>query len=540
MSDAVLEDTIYDDAVSFTTKPYDSVYPKIDSSIVNLPVTLQRLPRNNSMSDNRLVSTLNFNSKSLASEREQFNSTSLLNVDPSTTSSSTTSSSTILKDASFKILQTKLSLEKDNQWRQQELETIKRLDRPMYYKPPSHDFKDGFYGIKDCLPPNVKLNDQSQQEEKDNGFNKATKLPIFINAITAKRAKESNTHAQVLQSIRNEINEDDIIDDDDPNNDNPQGSWENPIVKEAISRQINLEYQMKSLIRNIIYLMIFILFKSSISKLLVLLLNARSISSTKESDSQLYNYSHNNHMIIPQSSSSSSISVSNTRTIAFYFVLITKLIIGYFIISIIIAGFKLLKGQDQCYDLPLTIHQRKLLGLKVNDVPEDYIIDEKAEMILKQRRYDLLKNKNNDKNKDKLVNMVNNQQSIPKYKKLNDYYCSSYYDGINNNAEEEQEQLQDSMFNIDPQVNDKYNDGALIKNQSLYQPRHGSTFNNSIELNTQASTLGLKFLGNQTTFGSHVNYNTQNKNMNSKYSSQTIQKAQSKFEKNFDIQFNCN
>lgn len=133
MSDAVLEDTIYDDAVSFTTKPYDSVYPKIDSSIVNLPVTLQRLPRNNSMSDNRLVSTLNFNSKSLASEREQFNSTSLLNVDPSTTSSSTTSSSTILKDASFKILQTKLSLEKDNQWRQQELETIKRLDRPMYY-----------------------------------------------------------------------------------------------------------------------------------------------------------------------------------------------------------------------------------------------------------------------------------------------------------------------------------------------------------------------------------------------------------------------
>ena len=43
-------------------------------------------------------------------------------------------------------------------------------------------------------------------------------------------------------------------------------------------------------------------------------------------------------------------------------------------------------------DLPLTIHQRKLLGLKVNDVPEDYIIDEKAEMILKQRRYDLLKN----------------------------------------------------------------------------------------------------------------------------------------------------
>ena len=68
MSDAVLEDTIYDDAVSFTTKPYDSVYPKIDSSIVNLPVTLQRLPRNNSMSDNGLVSTLNFNSKSLASE----------------------------------------------------------------------------------------------------------------------------------------------------------------------------------------------------------------------------------------------------------------------------------------------------------------------------------------------------------------------------------------------------------------------------------------------------------------------------------------
>ena len=523
MPETVLEDSIYEDAVSFTTKPYDSVYPQIDSSIVNLPVTLQRLPRNNSMSGNGLVSTINFNSKSLSSEREHFNNMSLLNVNPSSTSSST-----VLKDVNFKILQTKLSLEKDKQWKQQELEVVKRLDRPMYYKPPSHDFKDGFYGIKDCLPPNVKLNDQSpqQQEENDNSFNKATKFPIFINAATAKRAKDNKTHAQVLQSIRNELNEDDINDnDDDPNStDNPRGSWENPVVKEAISRQINLEYQMKSLIRNIIYLLIFILFKSSISKLFLLLLTARTISPT-ESDSQLYNYSHNNHMINSQSSPLS----NTTSNLTFYFVLITKLIMGYFIINIIISGFKLLKGQDQCYDLPLTIHQRKLLGLKVNDVPEDYVIDEKAEMILKQRRYDLLKNKGKSVNNQQ-QQQQQQPQSIPKYKKLNDYYCSSYYDGVNE-AEE------DSMFNINPQFNDKNKDSSLIKNQSLYQPRHdegGSKSNNPIELNNQVSTLGLKFLGNQTVLG------VQNKNMNSKYSLQTIQKAQSKFEKNFDIQFNCN
>ena len=73
----------------------------------------------------------------------------------------------------------------------------------------------------------------------------------------------------------------------------------------------------------------------------------------------------------------------------FYILLLSKIVVVYFIINIVIPLIRLLKGQDQCYDLPLSINQRKLLGLRVKDVPDDYVIDEKAELTLKQRRYDL-------------------------------------------------------------------------------------------------------------------------------------------------------
>ena len=93
----------------------------------------------------------------------------------------------------------------------------------------------------------------------------------------------------------------------------------------------------------------------------------------------------------------------------FYILLLSKIVVVYFIINIVIPLIRLLKGQDQCYDLPLSINQRKLLGLRVKDVPDDYVIDEKAELTLKQRRYDL---ENEGKQPYK---------PIPKYNKLNDY-----------------------------------------------------------------------------------------------------------------------
>lgn len=107
----------------------------------------------------------------------------------------------------------------------------------MYYKPPSSNFKDSFYGIKDCVPPNVKLSDQESKFDRRN----ENRIPIFVSREVRKQDPQ-----EILNSIRAEFDEGDL---DDYVGDQPTGSWENPIVKKALSRQIDLEYQFKVLLK---------------------------------------------------------------------------------------------------------------------------------------------------------------------------------------------------------------------------------------------------------------------------------------------------
>lgn len=134
MVETTLDDTVYQDAVSFTYA-YDRVYPQIDSSIVKIPKILQKLPENS-------LSSLNFGA--IKQEQQQ----QIAQENKAVDQLLPTSTSSILRDASFKVLQTKLSLKQQKKEEQEELERIRNLDRPMYYKPPSSNFKDSFYGIK--------------------------------------------------------------------------------------------------------------------------------------------------------------------------------------------------------------------------------------------------------------------------------------------------------------------------------------------------------------------------------------------------------
>lgn len=437
MVETTLDDTVYQDAVSFTYA-YDRVYPQIDSSIVKIPKILQKLPENS-------LSSLNFGA--IKQEQQQ----QIAQENKAVDQLLPTSTSSILRDASFKVLQTKLSLKQQKKEEQEELERIRNLDRPMYYKPPSSNFKDSFYGIKDCVPPNVKLLDDESRSDKRT----ENKIPIFVS-----REETKHDPKEILQSIRAEYDEGDL---DNYTGDYPTGAWENPIVKKALSRQIDLEYQFKVFLRNIFYLLVFSFVKSAVSKFI-------SIYELKVRSSQSPVYLQYEQ--------------KDTTLLDFYLLLVSKIIMVYFIINIFVRLIRLLKGQDQCYDLPLSIKQRKLLGLKVKDVPEDYVVDEKAELTLKQRRYDL----DNEGKKP--------YKPIPKYNKLNNY----------------------SVFNVNKKL-----DTELVKNQSLYQVRK----EDPTALSKQ-STVGLKFLKSRSRDG----------NVSSKYSPETVSKAQAKFEKNFDIKFN--
>ncbi|KAL6452344.1 hypothetical protein SBY92_001602 [Candida maltosa Xu316] len=436
MPETTLEDTVYEDAVSYSL-PYNRYYPQIDPSISKKPTILQRLPTNT-------VSEFHIAPLQLQRQQQQ------LQQQQQQTPPLPTNTTSILGDASFRILQTKLSLKRQNKEKQDEINRIKKLDRPMYYKPPSSNFRDNsLYGIKDCLPPNVTLIDQQSAYDTKQPINK---IPIFVNY---QETKPDAT--KILQSIKDEFDE---VDLDNQVIDNPTGSWENPIVKEALSRQVDLEYQVKLLLRNLIYLLLFTFFKSSINKLAFLYeLKSKIVQPV---------YQHQ-----PPKDSS----------VEFYLLVFSKVVVVYFIINIVIPLVKLLKGQDQCNDLPLSIKQRKLIGLKVKDVPEDFTVDEAAELTLKQRRYDL-------KNENKFT-------PIPKYNKLNDY----------------------SVFNVDGRRTESTSP-ELVSNQSLYHVRKDPS-----DL-TNEEPIGLKFLAEQ---------NSQNSTR--KYSTETIQKVQSKFEKNFDIKF---
>ncbi|RLV96071.1 hypothetical protein JA1_000485 [Spathaspora sp. JA1] len=373
------------------------------------------------------------------------------------TISTTGSDVPTLREAQFNILQSKLSMKAKLAEDEAMEKKIRNLDQPIYYKPPPANFDDSYYGIKSFLPPNVKLGGAA-------GTNKDNKIPIIISNPDVIPSYDTS---DLLKSIKDQQEENEDI-ADDFHADNPSGDWASPVMKEALSRQIDLQSYVVKIFKNIIFLIGFLLFKS-LGKKLVYLYDLRVKSQP------YYLYWNNKYESLSEN---------------IYLIILSKILIGIFVINIIIPLIRIIKGQDQCYDLPLSEKQRQLIGLKVRDRPSNQVgkwegideVDESAELTLKQRRYNL-------------IHKVQ-YKKVPKYKKLNDY---SIYKATSSDEN---------------------------KPTSTIQGQSGNSIENAIQL-TNSYPSGLKVLGDNS-----------KPIVKSKYSKERIVKEEAKFAKNFNIEFN--
>ncbi|EGW33348.1 uncharacterized protein SPAPADRAFT_60686 [Spathaspora passalidarum NRRL Y-27907] len=374
-----------------------------------------------------------------------------------TNDSSTDVNVTPLKEAQFKILQTKLSMKAKLAENEALDKEIRNLDQPIYYKPPPANYEDSYYGIKSLLPPNIKLGNKQ---------NKENKIPIIVS-----KPDEAYDTSDLLKSIRDQQQENDDI-DDDFHADNPAGDWASPVVKEALARQVDLEGCVVRIFKNVIFLVAFLLIKSLAKKLMYLY-------DLRVKSQPYYVYWNNKYESLSDN---------------IYLIVASKILVGIFVLNIIIPLIRIIKGQDQCYDLPLSEKQRQLIGLKVRDRPSDQRgkwegideVDESAELTLKQRRYNL-------------IHKVP-YKKVPKYRKLNDY----------------------SIYKAKP-VEVSKSDEASIQGPSIYPSR---TLSNATQL-TNTKPTGLHFLAD-----------IPKPIAKSKYSQEKIVKEKAKFAKNFNIDFN--
>ncbi|CAI5756486.1 unnamed protein product [Candida verbasci] len=235
MTQAKLKDTIYDDAVSYQY-PYNKLYPKLDGINTNYYTSnLTKLPNNS-------ISKIHFNQLEKQQQKEKDKEVQL---DHQLISNSSSSSSTILSEASFKILQTKLSLNLMKEEQDEQIANLRKLDRPIYYKPPvSSNFEgDNYYGIKDYLPPGVQLGKPKLQN----------KIPLNKKLLDKKPDK-----------IQSNINDDDV--DDDELEEDVIATLEKPNYAPQL---LNWTLNLQKILKTIIYFIIFSLFKSIIKKILI-------------------------------------------------------------------------------------------------------------------------------------------------------------------------------------------------------------------------------------------------------------------------------
>ncbi|KAI5968847.1 hypothetical protein CANMA_002021 [Candida margitis] len=277
---------------------------------------------------------------------------------------------TSISDIHLKILQTKLALKAEREVEQRKLDKIKSHDRPLYYQLPSSGIKDFHNEIKDFLPPNVNLGESASVKNN---------IPRFYHSkLQSNKNMESKTNNYTIEEDENL---------DEYSSFSPTGEWENPIVKQALSRQVDLEFYTKSLLRNVLYLIVLLLFKSLLKKFIILYeINLKAQPLYKQ---MMYNTRFDFDTVVG----------------SIYFAIAEQILTTWPVVNILVSTIKLLKGQDQCWDLPLSHNQRKLIGLNVDEVDKDD--ENEADLIFKQRQY------NNDHN---LVN-----GNIPKYSQVNDY-----------------------------------------------------------------------------------------------------------------------
>jgi nucleoporin POM34 len=359
---------------------------------------------------------------------------------------------TPLGNAPFKFYQNQATLE------------TPRVKSPIYYKPPSSNFKDTQYGIKSFLPPNVQL-----IKERTN------KVPLLVKYNKRERDLPRNVPGKLSPSYI----QDDLSDEDLPSA-NPTGEWTNPIMKQALTRQINKEYYLKKLLKNVLYLIFFTLIKSLVGKIIILYLAKRVYPPVDTSQYEII------------------------------FTIASRIIVSLFVINIIISILKLIKEQDQCLDLPLSDKQRQLIGLNIQDRDDDESLkehreEEVAELTLKQRQYQL-----------------HDQQSykLPKYSKINGY------------QEEERIEITNSRFNepsrfdsrlTDPRFDARFNDPKLDTSRL-------SSLNSRIQF-TPTSQIGLS-----SSVPSNVQFLQKTQKLPTHH--RISEKERETFSKHFDIEFN--
>ncbi|CUM67059.1 uncharacterized protein PRCAT00004748001 [Priceomyces carsonii] len=228
-----------------------------------------------------------------------------------------------MKEMSFRLHQTKIALEKQ---KSQTLEANgPRQSEPIYYRPSSSTVKDLQQGIKRFLPPNFKAYSNRQK-----------------NRIPLKNIQQMLDRNKIEFNEGNE--EADEADEADLNSisNYPDSDWINPIFKEALRRQTSKTKEFYRLASVILIYLIYKLIRP-IPKVLAYIFHTegRHIEDT-------------NWIMIP------------------FWIFFFKTI------------YRLLKGSDQCYDLPLTNRQRTLLGLKLMETSDD---DLEAEIELRQRNF---------------------------------------------------------------------------------------------------------------------------------------------------------
>ncbi|KAK6204804.1 nuclear pore complex component-domain-containing protein [Scheffersomyces amazonensis] len=387
---------------------------------------------------------------------------------------------------------------------------------PIYYKPPSSNFKDNQYGIKSFLPPNVKIGDNSLREKgSDSSKNK---IPLVFPKLLSNDSSNPDSGAVDIQKVWQSINQDSIykkgpaydndeLDDNDlQGNNHATGEWTNPIVKQALGRQINKEYELKKCLKFALYLIVFNLIKSLAIRFYV-----------------LYQLSQLKLKIEYQLHSSKILAIDEN----IYIILISRLIIGIFLINILISTVNLFRDQDQCYDLPLSENQRVLIGLKPTNeqsqldqklnsnfdgsTKQDIVGDREdieAELILKQRQYEL-------KNGQYFNNIY-----LPKYKKISGFNDLS-------SAVESNPITFDNLSSDSKNINSS-NKVSTTTSQSIYPVRSLVNFDN-------ASLIDKKVDQSQQLVKRKMSFVTAT---HARRSDEELQLEVNKFKKNFNLQFN--
>lgn len=169
---------------------------------------------------------------------------------------------------------------------------------------------------------------------------------------------------------------DDELDDDEElvDESTPTGEWMSPVMKEALSRQVNKERIFKNLYTNVFRLVgfhLFILFTEYFYK--------------------LYQLNHQYSQVLRKHAAWARY-VENEKGLIPTFWPHVHHLQWIFIIAIVISLVRLVWPQDQCVDLPLTDKQRQLVGLK--PLIAGQVDDEDDGFAFKKRKFELKAHRN--------------------------------------------------------------------------------------------------------------------------------------------------